>query len=421
MDSFFMPLRQHTNQVPWFVKALFYITVPAVLIFIHGCAKPYGAVTQQHNEAPVCCNTLAELPVEPIRPGDKKSFDMGAGSNAYRFDTGKSYFRAFALPQGPYPYKVTVRSYLVGDDLRSAYFFFPRLITLDENRKVVRSTGEETFSLQWADYLETMRETAGLRHKLEGGLVFPDGSLGERYLVILTTDDFVQTKTPVTAVGNVPILTPGYSVTVPGDGNEVPVAHAPAGRVNVSLTPLVAEMRSVANAATSTSGSDNVPPSLPRSEVVTVRLAGGKAAGKLELGRTTVDSARVLFESAGGGMGTERQNSATFSIGTQALTPTSLFTPPGTPHQLYFDAEGTLVLFVDGTPADLPRTGNAFRQQFSGFRETGRNQFSYELEVPLSTCVTLIAHFGSGSDTLEFAAYVYVCRVEQLPGAGLTR
>ena len=93
----------------------------AASMFIQGCATSYGTALRRYTEAPDCCPSLAELPVEPLRPGDKKSFTMGEGSPAYRFDTGKSYFRAFTLPQGPYPYKVTVKSFVIGDNLKSAY------------------------------------------------------------------------------------------------------------------------------------------------------------------------------------------------------------------------------------------------------------------------------------------------------------
>ena len=391
------------------IRILSVLLVLGLTVLFQGCAKPYSAVLRQYNEAPVCCSSLAELPVEPLRLGDSKSFDM-EGSPAYRFSTGKSYFRAFALPTGPYPYKVTVRSFLMGDDLRSAYFFFPRIITLDGNRSVVRTTGTETFTLHKAGYFETMLETAGLQHKLEGELNFPDGSLGEKYLVILTTSDLLKATTPVSTVGDVPTLTPGYSVTAPENGNEVRVAHGPGGRVSISLVPTIVGKQTAAGVEPLPAGpaKASLPPSGP--EVITVRLENGTSAGTLELGHTTIDTARTLFENAGTGQGTERQNTATFTIGSLAITPKRLFTPPGTRHQLYFDDSGTLVLFVDGSPAGLPTTGSTFRHKFSEARESGRNQFSYELQVPLSTCVTLIAHFSSVTDSLEFPAYVYACR-----------
>jgi len=143
-----------------------------------------------------------------------------------------------------------------------------------------------------------------------------------------------------------------------------------------------------------------------------VRLASGKLVGALELGRSTVDTARGLFESAGAGLGTEQQNAATFTIGATALAPKRLFTPPGSHHQLYFDDNGTLVLFLDGTPADLPLSGGEFLKRFAGARESGRTMFSYEIQAPLTPCVTLVAVFRTAGDTLESAAYGYGCRAK---------
>jgi len=378
-------------------------------IALVGCTKPYGAVLRQYNDAPACCASLAELTVEPLKLGDEKSFDLGGGSPAYRFETGKSYFRAFALPQGPYPYRVTVRSYFIGDDLKSAYLFYPQLITLDENRRMVRSTGAETFTVQPAGFFETMHETGGLPYKVEGGLTFSDGSRDERYLVVLTTDDLLRGQT--STAGEVPIFTPGYTVTVP-EGNAVNIPHAPAGRVNVSLSLQPKQTIAARVAGNPAGGATVFAPPDHNPEVVTVRLASGKIVGTLELGRSTIDSARSLFESAGAGLGAERQNAATFVIGAHTLTPKRLFTPPGSHHQLYFDDQGILVLFLDGTPTDLPLSGEEFLRRFPEARESGRTSFSYEIQTPLTPCVTLMAVFRAAGDTLESAAYGYGCRVK---------
>ncbi len=375
-----------------------------------GCAKPYSAVLRQFSDAPSCCASLADLPVEPLRPGDTKSFDLGGDNPAYRFATGKSYFRAFALPQGGYPYRVIVRSFLIGDDLKTAYLFFPKIVTLDENRQVVRATGPEAFTLQQAGYLETMGQTAGLRHKLEGELVFTDGSMKERYLVVLTTDDLLLGTTPVPAGGDVPLLTPGYTVTAPENRNEVLVPHAPAGRVSISLAPVVAKTPAARMEATPAGGKEPTPPPDFRPEIVTARLTNGKTIGTLELGRTTMETARHLYDDAGAMLGRERQSSAPFTIGTAALVPKRLFTPPGSLQQLYFDDNGTLVLFVDGAPANLPLSLKEFQQRFPGARESGRTLGSYEFQVQLDPCVTLIAVFRSISETLESAGYGYGCR-----------
>jgi Maltose operon periplasmic protein precursor (MalM) len=386
-----------------------YLLVLGTIISIQGCAKPYGTVLRDYTEAPICCTSLADLPVEPLLLGDKKSFDLGTGSPVYQFDTGKSYFRAFALPQGPYPYRVTVRSFIMGDNLKSTYLFFPQLITLDEHHRLVRSTGPETFTLQHAGYIETMLETAGFRRKLEGGLTFTDKSRDEHFLVVLTTSDLLQGKSTVSIAGDEPMLN---TITVAANGNEAQVSHAPAGRISISLTPLVAEEPAVGimEGTTGRTGKEPSPGSHP--EVVTVRLSSGKAIGTLELGRTTEETAKRLFEYAGAGLGPERRNSAMFAVGTSVLTPKWLFTPPGSSYQLYFDDNGTLVLFVDGSPANLPLSYREFIGRFPEARESGRTLGSHEIQVPLTQCVNLIAVFRTVSETLESAAYGYSCTVK---------
>jgi hypothetical protein len=396
-----------------FSAKCFHGIVPSLLvlltsIFIQGCAKPYSTTLRFYKEAPICCTSLADLPVVPLRLGDNKSFDLGTDSPAYQFDTGKSYFRAFALPQGPYPYKVTVRSFIIGDNLKSAYIFYPKLITLDENRRIVRSTGPETFTLQRAGYIETLQETAGFRRKLEGGLTITDTSRDERFLVVLTTADLLQGKTTASIVGDEPMLN---TITVATNWNEAQVSNAPSGRLSISLSPVVVEEFGDGKVEGNAGSTGKEHPTGSRPEVVTVSLSSGKSIGTLELGQATVESAKRLFENAGVGLGPERRNSATFAIGTALLTPIQLFTPPGSSCQLYFDDKGTLVLFVDGNPETLPHSGGEFMRLFPEARESGRTLSSYEIQESLTQCVTLIGVFRTVSDTLESAAYGYSCRV----------
>jgi len=266
----------------------------------------------------------------------------------------------------------------------------------------VRSPEPATFSPARADLLEAMRESGGLRFKLEGGLSFTGEKGDERYLVVMTTDELLRERTSISAAGEVPMLLPGFSGTVT---KEVRVPHAPGGRVTVSLSPLPPETATGTKSAPV--GAEAKAPGSP--EFVTVRLVGGTAIGAVELGRTTVEAARRLFEAGGAGLGQERENAATFNAGTTHLAPKRLYTPPGTLHQLYFDDNGVLVLIVDGSPTGLPPTGREFLQRFAGARESGRTMGSYELQAPLARCVTLMAVFRAVGDTLDSAAHAYGC------------
>jgi hypothetical protein len=240
-------------------------------------------------------------------------------------------------------------------------------------------------------------------------LTFTADNRDERYLVVLTTDELLRGKTLVSTVGAVPMFLPAYGGTAPTPANEAQVPHAPAGKVAISLAPLVPQAPVAAAAGVPDAGEAKAPALVPRPAAVTVRLANGKAIGELKLGRTTVDEARRLFDTAGAGLGPERPNGATVTVGTATLSPQRLYAPPGTLHQLYFDGNGVLVLFVTGASAELPASGREFLQRFPGARETGRTLGSRELQASLASCVTLIAVFRTGDDTFDSAAYGYSC------------
>jgi hypothetical protein len=56
------------------------------------------------------------------------------------FKTGKSYSKAFMLPQSSYPYQVSVASCVFASydpDFPLPYVFFPQLLTLNESFEVV--------------------------------------------------------------------------------------------------------------------------------------------------------------------------------------------------------------------------------------------------------------------------------------------
>ena len=73
----------------------------------------------------------------------------------YLFDTGKSYFQSFELPVVRTPYRITVESYLLGDEIDRAYVFFPHVLILDKDHKVVRTAGKELFELKKTGMTET--------------------------------------------------------------------------------------------------------------------------------------------------------------------------------------------------------------------------------------------------------------------------
>jgi maltose operon protein len=206
-----------------------------LMISVWGCSVPYEKTISQYQTAPICCASVDKFSFETLRSGDSKSFDLNERSPAYQFLTGKSYFKAFLLPQSSYPYVVTVTSYMLGDSIQSAYIFYPQIITLNEVYKLVRSSDPNSVRLQKAGFSETAKETWGLMYKLVVELPFEESEKHERYLIVLTTNELLGAKTSLSTLRVAPIVWPGLVGAIPVGTKEVLIPHSPVGRINVSL------------------------------------------------------------------------------------------------------------------------------------------------------------------------------------------
>ncbi len=121
-----------------------------LVISVFGCAPKhdfyYWNVISKYEAEPICCTSMREFTFEKVQIGESKGFDLVEKSPAYQFETGKSYFRTFLLPQKGYPYVARITSYMVRGS--PAYVFFPHVLTLDENFTVKRSTNPHTFQFR---------------------------------------------------------------------------------------------------------------------------------------------------------------------------------------------------------------------------------------------------------------------------------
>jgi len=178
---------------------------------------------------------MKDFKFETIMIGDSKSFVLNETSPAYLFDTGKSFFKAFALPQFSYPYHVFVKSYMLGQSPETWYIFFPKVITLNKDFEVVRSTDFRSFQFQRAGVMETAKETFGVMYKIEGHISFTEENNAERYLIILTTEELLGAKTYLVMGKSTPIVLSGYVTAVPTGSKVTAVPHSPSGRINISV------------------------------------------------------------------------------------------------------------------------------------------------------------------------------------------
>jgi hypothetical protein len=207
-----------------------------VVLFLAGCATTsYEVEINKYRAALVCCRSLSEFSFEELRLGDSKSFDLNEESPAFVFDTGKSYFKAFLFPRFSTPYRVTVRSYILGNDLRSAYIFIPQALLLNDRYEVVRNVDFRYLRLEKAGFAETAKETWGIMRKLEGYIDVSAENREERFLVIYTTERLLTTKISTSRWVVFPIIFPGIVTAVPVGKEEVLVPASPVGHLNVSV------------------------------------------------------------------------------------------------------------------------------------------------------------------------------------------
>lgn len=83
---------------------------------------------------------MKEFKYEKLNITDSRSFDLNEGSKYFLFTTGKSYFKAFEIPQDGYPFHLLIKSYMLGEHITEGHIFYPYLIILNEKFKVIRST-----------------------------------------------------------------------------------------------------------------------------------------------------------------------------------------------------------------------------------------------------------------------------------------
>lgn len=226
---------QMNRRIRTLAKSAF--TLISILIISSGCGTSLKKVMKSYQEALPCCESMKDFKFETIVIGDSKSFDLGERSPAYLFDTGKSFFKAFALPQLSYPYHVSIRSYMLGQTRDSWYIFFPQIVTLNQDFELVRSTDSRSFQSKRAGFIETAKETFAMMYKLEGKISFAEVNRNEKYLIILTTDELLRAQTFFTKWEFITVLLPGVGLTpIPTGRKEIMVVpNSPSGRINISV------------------------------------------------------------------------------------------------------------------------------------------------------------------------------------------
>jgi maltose operon protein len=183
--------------------------------------------------ARVCCESVAQFGYEDLGESGGVSFKLDEASDAFDFQTGKSYFKAFRLPQRELPYRISVRSLALGEHIKEAHIFYPQVAVLDDRFAVVGQSDPGDFSLGKAGVGEAAAETWGLPVKLEGSVLVDNASA--KYVVVFTTQEMMSGASPYEARWVVPVIVPGVVTAIPGGKETVSIRHSPVGLLHMEI------------------------------------------------------------------------------------------------------------------------------------------------------------------------------------------
>ncbi|PLY00954.1 MAG: hypothetical protein C0622_07965 [Desulfuromonas sp.] len=194
--------------------------------FLGGCAPNYEQMVSSLQQAPVSCPSLSAVSWEKIALNEDRYLAVDVDDPVYRFPEGKSYFKAFELPPFAHPYHVVVSSYALDDGSgpQKMYAFSPLLLTLNSNFEVVRRSRPRHIRAQRPSFAEvTNVSLSAAPIKLDTQLPFTAANKGERYLVVLTSEEQLSSHSEY-------IKTDVY-----GFPQTTRLKNSPTGRIRVSL------------------------------------------------------------------------------------------------------------------------------------------------------------------------------------------
>ncbi len=185
-------------------------------------AEPLDLLMKQHRDLIICCRSFKEFGYEMLSLPGSKGFRISMNSRASSFKSGKSFFRAFALPEFSSPYTISIESYVQGKNLTDGYIFSPAIIFLNKEHQITRSILRGLFEYTGDEPAKPLTPNAGLAGKID----ITEENKNYRYMIILT-----QGKVLGKAHEHSPTKTAPAALT----GKKVPLVHAPMGRLQIKL------------------------------------------------------------------------------------------------------------------------------------------------------------------------------------------
>jgi len=189
------------------IKNLFFIFQ---IIWLIGCApvevrdgiKHFtvpNEVLDQLKNAKECCESPSKFPYQTLTQKQTINIQIDKSFPAYTFESGKSYFVTYRLPDSAAPYKITIKSYFNG------YAFYPAALLLDQHFNSIRLITSPEFHYEPPGVWE--------RGHIEGTVKISGNE--EKYIVVLTTSKNMELELHSTESGYAYATSTG-AVMVPG-------------------------------------------------------------------------------------------------------------------------------------------------------------------------------------------------------------
>lgn len=209
------------------------VSLALVLMTVASCATmvSYENARDSLRSSGVCCESIAQFKYEQLAGDGDVSFNLDASSDAFNFQTGKSYFKAFRLPEKALPYRIKITSYALGEQIHNAHIFYPQVALLDDRFAIVRQSAPGDFSLR---KVKATSETWGLPVKLEGSILVDTPNA--KYVLVFTTQTLMRGASPYVTPKIVPIIVPGIVGAIPVGEETVLIRHSPFGQLHIEIT-----------------------------------------------------------------------------------------------------------------------------------------------------------------------------------------
>ena len=186
--------------------------------------RPIGQARSALAAAPTCCSGIEQLPFEPLEAGFAGDVLIDTQAPAYSFETGKSFFRAFALPAGGPSFEIRLYSQAGSSVLA------PNAMLLDSRMRPTRLLDADDFAYVPPTGLKGDSLDARLRIDRSQ----PDHPGNERYLILYTSDAQMAGQT---------VLQHPAKAYAKALGNEPPsipdpmAKHSPVGVIRLVMIP----------------------------------------------------------------------------------------------------------------------------------------------------------------------------------------